>query len=760
MGLVKCTDKEVKSMSELVYAEIIVDVPVRNVDRVFSYIVPENLSEAVNFGVRVTVPFGNRMLTGYVVGFADTTQVPQDRLKPVLSVLDDEPVFTKELWTLARWMKAYYLCTMAQALKCMLSPGSRVKGPREYTGLWPGFASNQLAQILLDLSRTPKQAIVIQTAANRPGLSKKALAAAAEVSPATVNVLLDKGLLQIRTIAVRRNPYPIEATGKPAPVLSQDQSYCAGEVIRSIEARQSEVFLLHGITGSGKTEIYLTAISRTLALGLGAIITVPEIALTAQMVNTFKERYGDTVTVLHSALSAGERYDEWQRIRNGDSKVVLGARSAVFAPLSKVGLLIVDEEHEASYKQDDQARYHAREVALQRAKLNGAVVILGSATISLESYCRAQADGPYRYLSIENRIEHRPLPLVKTVDLRAETHRGNPGIFSLTLLQKIEEKISRKEQIILFINRRGFSPIVICRECGFVLKCPHCDISLTYHNDLSLRCHYCNYSMAVIAKCTNCGSEHIRYAGTGTQKVEEEIKRIFPSAGVLRMDADTTSRKGAHGEILKNFLAGKADILVGTQMIAKGLNLPNVTLVGVINADTTLHMPDFRAAEKTFQMLTQVAGRAGRGEQPGEVIIQTYDPEHYSIKAAQNYDYKGFFEQEMSIRRTLGYPPFSRLIRIVLSSTDEALVRNSALLLKESLVNVKRDIAPDGTDILGPAPAPLHKIKERYRWQIVLKGKNGLVMRQLTIKGIDNFENQHGSRSVTISVDVEPQNMM
>jgi primosomal protein N' (replication factor Y) len=747
-------------MSEQVYAEIVVDVPVRNVDRVFSYIVPADLFPAIKFGMRVIVPFAGRKVTGYVVGFSGITQVSQEKLKPVLAVLDNEPVITEELWTLARWMKAYYLCTLAQALKCMVSPAVRVKAAGSYTGLWIGFADNQLAQVLAKLNRSPKQSAVIKAAAGQPGLSPKALADQVGVSSATVSALVGKGLLQARTTSVRRNPYPIKPTGIPGPVLTPEQAYCAGEIIRAIESYQSQVFALHGITGSGKTEIYLNVIARALVLGRKTLITVPEIALTGQMVNTFKERYGDTVAVLHSALSAGERYDEWQRIRNGDSKIVLGTRSAVFAPLSGPGLLIIDEEHEAAYKQDDQARYHAREVALQRAKLSGAVVILGSATMSLESYCRAQKEGPYRYLSIENRIEQKPLPQIKTIDLRAETHKGNPGIFSLALLQKIEEKIRLKEQTILFINRRGFSPIVICRDCGFVLKCPHCDISLTYHSDLTLRCHYCNYISPVINKCSNCASEQLRFAGTGTQKVEEEIRHIFPSAGVLRMDADTTSRKGAHAEILKNFLDGKADILIGTQMLAKGLNLPNVTLVGVINADTTLHMPDFRAAEKTFQLLTQVAGRAGRGEKPGEVIIQTYNPEHYSIKAALNNSYKDFYAQEMIIRRELGYPPFSRLIRIILSSTQSALVQSGAFLLKECLLEAQRDFNPHGPDILGPAPAPLHKIKEKYRWQIVLKGKQALILRQLAAKGIDIFESRQGNRLLSIIVDVEPQNMM
>ncbi|WP_066638763.1 primosomal protein N' [Desulfolucanica intricata] len=748
-------------MNNQTYAEIVVDIPVQSVDRIFHYKVPENLAEQVQFGIRVSVPFGRRTIIGYVVGFCDIVEIEPDKVKSIKSILDDEPVFTSELWSIARWMKAYYLCTIAQALKCIVSPGIKVRGPRELTGLWPNFKKQELESILKEFSGAPKQAQVLKAAVEKPGLTKNELAGVSGVSASTVNTLVEKKLLKPCTYAVRRNPYPIKQSEISAPKLTPEQKKCTEAIIQALNSGRQDVFVLHGVTGSGKTEIYLKTIEHVLSLGHGAIITVPEIALTSQMVKTFKERFGELVAVLHSGLSPGERYDEWQRISRGVSKIVLGARSAVFAPLPTTKLIIIDEEHETSYKQDDQAKYHAREVAITRAKLNRAVVVLGSATLSLETYCRALERGPYRLLLLENRVDYKPMPGVEVVDMRAELQRGNAGIFSNILLQKIDEKINRKEQVLLFINRRGFAPIVICRKCGFVLKCPHCDISLTYHNDSRLRCHYCNYTISKVDICPGCGAEHIRYSGIGTQKVEEEIKRIFPSVRVLRMDADTTSRKGAHEKILKTFLKGEANILVGTQMIAKGLNLPRVTLVGVINADTTLHMPDFRAAEKTFQLLTQVAGRAGRGTLPGEVIVQTYDPDHYSIITARKHDYTSFFNKEMKVRRALGYPPFSRLIRIVIYGKEESSVCYNAHLLKESLVTAGINIAAVSEyDVLGPAPAPLHKIKQKYRWQIFLKGKSGLDLRKITKTGLDIFNKRSQQRLVAVSVDVEPQNMM
>ena len=483
--------------------------------------------------------------------------------------------------------------------------------------------------------------------------------------------------------------------------------------------------LIHGVTGSGKTEIYIKAVEEAIKRGKSSIILVPEISLATQMIEIFKNRFGYLVAIYHSRLSAGERYDEWYRILNGEAKIIVGARSAIFAPVKDLGVIVIDEEHETTYKQDEDPKYHAREVAEKRVELENALLILGSATPSIETYYKSQKK-LYTLAELKKRVLDKPLPKIELVDMRQEIKSNNRSIFSRKLLNSMEEALRNREQIILFLNRRGYSTFVLCRECGFVMKCPHCDISLTYHYEKRLlKCHYCGYELNAPDLCPSCNGRAIRYFGIGTQRVETEVKKHFPSSRVLRMDVDSTRKKGSHEKILDLFKNREADILIGTQMITKGLDFPGVSLVGVVTADTCLNLPDFRAGERTFQLVTQVAGRSGRGDVPGLVIVQTYNPRHYSLKYAANHDYSRFYEQEITYRRELGYTPFSDMMIIFLKGPEERDVSSCALQLGD----IVKDKYSEIWDITGPSPAAIYRIKDLYRWQLVVKRKNnGLVM--------------------------------
>lgn len=727
------------------YVEVIVEIPGRQGNKPFHYGVPAEL-QPLAVGSRVLVPFGRRTLPGYVVAYS--TPPPDIKIKDIKKTLGTG--VSAELMALARWMSKKYLCSLADSLHCVLGAGRDVKKASQ--GLYATVDSARLAQ----LSLTHKQRTVLEKAIANAGLSKVQLAGLAEVSTDTVDRLIKKGLLQWATKNERQSVLP----GDSPLILTPEQQQVVKRVEMDLINGTHRVFLLWGVTGSGKTEVYLNVIAQTLALGKQAIVLVPEISLTPQMVAAFRARFGAKVAVLHSKLSAGERYAEQLRIEKGEAQVVLGARSAVFAPVSNLGIIIMDEEHEPLYKQEENPKYHARDVAIYRARYHQAVVILASATPALESFCRAEPDGPYQLLTMKNRVANRPLPSVQVLDMRQEMDSGNSGIFSRLLLQKIAQRLAQKQQVLLFINRRGYATFVVCRRCGLVLKCPHCDISLTYHQDSIMRCHYCNYQLKTPNCCPGCNSEAIGFFGTGTQRVEQEVKHYFPHAKVLRMDGDTTSRKGAHQKILTAFKSGQGDILVGTQMIAKGLDMPGVTLVGVISADTVLYMPDFRAAERTFQLLTQVAGRAGRGQAPGETVIQTYNPDHYSIVTARRHDYLTFYRQEMNLRRALKYPPFYYLARILISGEQEQSVEIASCEIKSMLQQILA-VADKGDDdiiIMGPAPAALTKVQRRFRWQIVIKGRRLAAVRNVTAAGVKSWE-QHSKllKKVTVSLDMEPQ---
>lgn len=663
----------------------------------------------------------------------------------------------------------------------------------------PVVTGEVLEQALASLSTSAKrQQDVIRHFIDHPEPMKLAdLLAQYGISAGTVKSLADKGWLDIKEVEVFRDPYAGRhfVPTEPLP-LTPTQRAAFEPLSQSLSDQLHKVFLLHGVTGSGKTEVYLQAIQQCLDQGREAIVLVPEISLTPQMVERFKGRFGDLVAVLHSRLSTGERYDEWRKIGLKQVKVAIGARSAVFAPFTRIGLIIIDEEHESSYKQEESPKYHARDVAIARARSHGAAVVLGSATPSLESYYRTQHgsesfegergartaglirqthDGsitglqlkpPYELLRMDSRVEGRPLPEVHIVDLRDELRGGNRSMFSRPLYKAIEDRLHKKQQIVLLLNRRGYSTFVMCRSCGYVVQCPHCDIAMTYHQvSRTMRCHYCGLSEPEPRICPSCESEHIRYFGTGTQKVEEELGKLFPGIRVIRMDVDTTAEKGSHEKLLTRFRNKQADVLLGTQMVAKGLDFPDVTLVGVIAADTVLNLPDFRAAEKTFQLLTQVAGRAGRHTLPGEVYIQTYTPEHYSIEHASHHDYGSFLREELHARHERGYPPFYKLILITFSHEQvPVLVRASeafATNLREKWERCAACGIPGNEfELLGPIASPIPRIKDRYRFQCMVKYRGDIDATGMIGATTDAFEELVRQQKLLISVDVNPQVLM
>jgi len=738
-------------------AEVIVETGGFNLQRPLYYRVPLSLRDKILLGSRVMVPLGNRKVSGFVVGFTNQRDDGLE-LKEILHLLDDKPVFTSEQLQIARWMSSYYFCSPQRALQCIAHPKLHKTIPPRIRYYYPHFPVEELDRVIDSLGRAVKQVAVLKVAAKNPGLTKKQLSELAGASYQVIDSLVKKGLLVTTEQVVERNPFPHYEQVIELPDLTGEQHFAVSQIKKALQEGEHRVFLLHGVTGGGKTEVYQRSIAEALKLGRQAIVLVPEISLTPQMVKSFKERFGTRVAVLHSRMSQGERYDEWERISRGDAGIVLGARSAIFAPVINPGIIIVDEEHEFSYKQEENPRYHARAVALYRAHVNKAVIILGSATPSLESYCRAVKDGPYRLLKITQRIHKRPMPEIDVVDMRKEFRSGNKDIFSSKLFQEVTNRLSKGEQVILFLNRRGFNTFVVCRECGLVLKCPNCDISLIYHVQGKLRCHYCGYSQIAPGLCPECRSPHISYLGTGTQKVEKETAELFPGARILRMDADTTGRKGSHQRILSSFAAGEADILIGTQMVAKGLNFPGVTLVGVISADTGLYMPDFRASERTFQLITQVSGRSGRGTSPGKVIIQSYNPAHYAIACAAKGNYTSFFETEMEIRRKLQYPPFSRMARLIFSGRDEGKVTKLAETAFEALGHYLKDTQK--LMAVGPAPAPLARVRGNHRVHVVLWSKEESLLREVIKNTVAVVRKAEPGKMTRFSVDIDPYNMM
>ncbi|NLT94995.1 MAG: primosomal protein N' [Clostridia bacterium] len=608
------------------------------------------------------------------------------------------------------------------------------------------------------LNRAPKQKAIYSYLLKNGPQTKAQLCHLFNTDPSTLNSLVKKGLVQPAAVEEKRLPQTSpEFANTTVLTLNHYQEKAVQIIAEKMGSGSSEVFLIHGVTGSGKTEVYLASIKTAIKKGKGVIMLVPEIALTPQIVGRFKSVLGDKVVVMHSNLSQGERLDVWESLRTGQAQVIIGVRSAIFAPVRNLGLIIIDEEHENTYKQSEpDPRYHARDVALKRIQLVNGILILGSATPSLESFYRAQT-GQYTLIEMPQRATPQPLPQVKVVDMREEFKTGNRSIFSRELTAAITQTLNKKEQVILFLNRRGFSTFVLCRECGTPLKCQYCSIPLTYHAmPGEMRCHYCNYKILVPKRCPSCGSAFIRYFGTGTEQVVHEIRRFWPEAKVARMDVDTTGTKNAHQNLLGAFKKGETDILVGTQMITKGLDFPNVTLVGVIAADTSLNLPDYNSGERTFQLLTQVAGRAGRGEKEGRVIVQTYNPDHYSIIAGKNQDFREFYQQEIEVRRMMDYPPFSSLLRVLASDYQE----QNIIVFLEELSQIIKNKYTQGVDILGPAQAPIAKIKNRYRWQMILKGKNLNLLREAFRFGLQRLNIKYINNTLRVIIDVEPQSIL
>lgn len=738
------------------YAEVIVNKAVDRVDRVFHYSVPDSLKNKVQVGSVVSVPFGRQELEGVVVGFVAKPDVPA--VREVTSLLYDHPLFQEELVDLAAWIADYYLCPKVLAMQAMLPRGLKMAGESvraKYVDCL--YLKKDLNGIERNLRFAPRQKEILSYLSTHNGMPVGEILKATGASRTSVRSLEKKGLVEIASREVYRDPYSGEIFSVPRPQnLTGEQKKALTEIKEEALGKRRPV-LLFGVTGSGKTEVYLQVVQQMISKNKQSIVLVPEIALTPQMAAVFKTRWGEQVAVLHSGLSAGERRDAWMRISSGQVRVVVGARSAVFAPCRELGLIVIDEEHEQSYKQENVPRFHAREVAIKRAQLQNALLIMGSATPSVESFYKAST-GEFRLITLESRVLNQPLPQVSIVDMRKELKEGNRSIFSSLLREKMAERLLNGEQTLLFLNRRGFHTFVSCRACGYVITCPHCTISLTFHaGQKRLRCHYCGYSRVLPAVCPSCGSHAIRQFGTGTQRVEDEVRKLFPEARVARVDSDTMGPKGSYDRVYRQVRKGEIDIIVGTQMVAKGLDFPGVTLVGVVSADLTLHIPEMRAGERTFQLITQVAGRAGRGEKPGEVVLQTYHPQDPAIMLAARQDYPAFIGMEIENRKASCYPPFGYLIRVLFTCRELPVLERTI----DECTRYIREEMPKKAVLLGPAPAPLERIKDRFRMHLVLKGEELLSLRTGLQAGLKKAgEGGAIKKDVNIAIDVEPINMM
>ncbi len=708
------------------YAQVIVDIASGETDRVFTYRVPAGMELLP--GTRVSVPFGKRTMEGVVLSFSSEAGIPEDKVRDILHTLEDYPVVLPPLVALAKEIARDTRTPLAMALRLMF-PAEMRRGrvkvrTRTAARLRAGPDDLQAALGAAEKasSRAPKRKLLLKLLSDGLSHPVEELKLLARNPLDALKSLADDGFVELSEEEVFRSPYPDSGPVDRDPALTADQREVLSEIIPAIRAGSGK-FLLHGITGSGKTEVYIRAARECLSRGQGVIVLIPEIVLTPQMVMWFRGRFGDVAAVLHSRLSAGERFDEWRRIRTGHARIVIGARSAVFAPVTNLGLIVVDEEHEATYQAENAPRYDAREVAASRAKREGAALILASATPSVLTFAKARR-GDLMLLEMRNRVLSQPLAHVTVVDMREELRLGNRGMFSSLLQQRLEECLSRNQQAMLFLNRRGYAPSVMCRKCGTVMKCPQCDVNLTWHQaDRLLHCHYCGLRSRLPETCPACGSSYLKPVGTGTQKVEEELLRLYPNLPVVRLDLDTTSGKDAHQTLLDRFRSGEARVMVGTQMIAKGHDFPQVTLVAAILADMSLHLPDYRSQERTFQLLTQLAGRAGRADMPGEVVIQTYAPEHFAIQAAARQDYRAFFEQEFARRRQKLYPPFTMMVRLLCEHAQEDVARGVSTALFTRLEewlqqhpNLRKRVIFHREDA-----SPIKRIMGFWRTQVLLK---------------------------------------
>ena len=715
---------------------VLVELSNKNIDKVFDYLVPDEFVSLIKLGIRVEVPFGRQVLEGFVLEIKENDSTRE--LKYILGVKDVDVVLNEELMLLGKKMQEMTLSTLISCYQVMLPKALKVKQGRTINKKFDTFyCLGDIDASCLKLN--PSQEKILEMVRQKNKVLRKYLV---EISESSLKTLVKKGVLVEEKLEHYRLSYSGDVVEKKK--LTSDQE----RVVDEVSLNRHDVYLLHGVTGSGKTEVYMELIEKVLDSGKTSIVLVPEISLTPQMVSRFQNRFGDKIAALHSALSDGEKYDEWRRIVRGEASIVIGARSAIFAPLNNIGLIIIDEEHSDSYKQSDtNPRYSAKDIAIMRGEYYNCPVIMGSATPSLDVMARA-SKGVYKLLSLPNRVNGKALPLVKIIDMN-EKIRNSQGHFSDDLVNSISEKLEKGEQVILFLNRRGYSSFVTCKNCGYTFKCPNCDISLTYHKSSNtLRCHYCGYGTKVYDTCPECKEKSVNDLGVGTQKIEEELSNLFPQARVLRMDFDTTSRKGAHEEMIQSFKNLEYDILLGTQIVAKGLDFANVTLVGVINADTSLNLPDFRSSENTFSLLSQVAGRSGRSEKTGEVIIQTFNPEHYAIQYAKKHDYLGFYNKEMEMRKILKYPPFYYLCYIKISGKDPNYIFGEANKIKRSL---ERNLL--NTNILGPSQCSIFKVNNIYRYGIILKYKKEDKLVEILEKILEHYKSD--SR-IKIDIDFNP----
>lgn len=712
---------------EVKYADIIVDISHENLDKSYQYSIPQQFLEEAVIGTLVKVPFGkgNRIIKGYIVDISDKPKWKVESIKPIHEIVNDGLVIESQLIHLAYWIKETFGSTMNDALKTVIPVKKSVKSVEKKTICLN--LNNEKAEAFLLLSKKKNnrgRVRLLEEIIGKQSIDYDIVVNKLNISRTTIKDLEKLGIITIEAERLYRNPINKETTEKKNIELSEQQQCIVDGIVGDYKNGIRNTYLIHGVTGSGKTEVYLDIISEVVNQGKKVIMLIPEIALTYQTVMRFYHRFGNRISIMNSRLSQGERYDQFLRAKNGDIDIMIGPRSALFTPFRDLGLIIIDEEHEGSYKSDNPPKYHTREVAIKRAQLSGSSVILGSATPSLEAYKNALA-GIYKLYTLPSRNGKSRLPKIWIEDLREELKNRNKSMFSFRLKELMRDRLDKKEQIILFINRRGYAGFVSCRSCGHVMKCPHCDVSLTAHNNGTLICHYCSHQVNTPTICPTCSSKYIAAFGTGTQKVEEMVKKEFPSARVLRMDADTTKNKDGHEKILSTFANGEADILVGTQMIVKGHDFPMVTLVGIIAADLSLYASDYRASERTYQLLAQASGRAGRGDLAGEVVIQTYQPDHYSITAASKDDYLGFFKQEMSYRELLMYPPAAHILAILIASKNEKHGEFASELLSGAAKEwINSENIDNETVVIGPSAAILSKANDIYRYTIYIKQFN------------------------------------
>ena len=756
-------------MSDYKYANMIVDISHEKLDRTFQYLIPEELSGKLQPGTVVEIPFGkgNHLIKGYVLELTNEAEFPEERMKYIASVLQDDSLVETRLIQLAWWMKQNYGATMITALKTVLPIKKHMKAKESKSIrllLDKAAASKQLLQY--EQKKQTARARLLDALQEQNILPYELVRQKLNISPVTIRTMEETGIIQIDTRQVYRNPIKLEEQTKEKKRLNDEQQKVVDTVTLDLERQKNQVYLLHGITGSGKTEVYIELIEKVIRDGKQAIVLIPEIALTFQTVLRFYQRFGERVSTLHSRLSDGEKYDQFDRAKKGEIDVMIGPRSALFTPFERLGLIVIDEEHEASYKSETMPKYHARETAIALAKICGASVILGSATPSIDSYYRAKM-GEYQLFELTKRAVNATLPKVYIVDMREELKNGNRSVFSDQLRELIEERLKNHEQIMLFLNRRGYAGFVSCRACGHVMKCPHCDISLSSHRNHKLICHYCGYEEPNITNCPECGSKYIGGMKAGTQQIEQLIQKAFPEAAVLRMDMDTTREKDGHEKILSKFANREADILVGTQMIVKGHDFPYVTLVGILAADLSLHVNDYRASERTFQLLTQAAGRAGRDKLSGEVVIQTYAPEHYSILSAADQDYPGFYEKEIRYRRLMNYPPSGQMLAVMIEGMNENLVKEYSTQLAEMIrsdsnqmkKSEKYDIMKSKdfsrAVVIGPADASIRKINDIYRRMIYIKASDYETLTQKK-DWMEHWISQRDDKRIRVQFDFNP----